>query len=76
MVTIETMTSEALFQNTIILRKPRAANFTGIIKIATMLINTTLRDSNKVKRNFVLKCNLYQYFLDITKFSDGPLKKC
>ena len=33
------MTSKPLLQNTIILGRPGVANFTDIIKIATMLIN-------------------------------------
>ena len=47
------------------LRKPRVANITDIIKIATMFIKTTFKDSKKVKiiRDYVLKCNLYLYFL-------------
>ena len=55
------MTLQPLPQNTFILRRPRVDNFTGIIKIATMLIETTFSDSNKIKRirNYVLKCNLY-----------------
>ena len=59
------MTLQPLPQNTFILRRPRVDNFTGIIKIATMLIETTFSDSNKIKRirNYVLKCNLYLYFL-------------
>ena len=76
------------FQNIFILRTPRVVTFAGIIKIATMFIKTTfkdsskvnfagiikivtmfikitLKDSSKVKRilNYVLKCNLYLYFL-------------
>ena len=59
------MMSYPLFQNTFILRRLRVANFPDIIKISTMFIKKTFKDSNKVKRirNFVLKYNLYQYFL-------------
>ena len=41
------------------------AEFADINKILTMFIKTTFKDSNKVKiiRNYVLKCNLYLYFL-------------
>ena len=48
-----------------LLRRPRVADFADIIKIATILIKTTFKDSSKVKRirNCVLKCNLYLYFL-------------
>ena len=41
------MTLSALFQNTIILRKPRVANFADIMKIATMFIKTIFKDSKK-----------------------------
>ena len=43
----------------------RVANFADIIKTATMFIRTTFKDSEKVKaiRNYVLKYNLYLYFL-------------
>ena len=43
----------------------RVTNFSGIIKAAIMFIKTTFTDSKKVKRisNYVLKCNLYLYFL-------------
>ena len=46
-------------------RRPREANFAGIIKIATMFIKTIFKESNKFKRirDYVLKCNLYMYFL-------------
>ena len=44
---------------------PRVANLDDIIKIATIFIKKTLKDSKKVRRirNYVLKCNLYLYFL-------------
>ena len=47
------------------LRRPRLANLADIIKIATIFIKTTSKDSKKVKRirYYVLKCNLYLYFL-------------
>ena len=56
------------FQNTFILRKPRVANFVDIIQ--TIFIKTTFKVSKKVKRirNYVLKCNLYLYFLIQQKF--------
>ena len=48
-----------------VFRKLRVANFANIIKIATIIIKTTFKDSNKVKRirNYALKCNLYLFFL-------------
>ena len=58
-----------LFQNTFILRRFRAANFANIVKIATMLIKTTSKDSVKVKGigNYVLKCNVYLRFQILPK---------
>ena len=58
------MTSQP-FLNTFILRRPKVVNSACIIKIATMFIKTTFKDSKKVKRirNYVLKCNLYLYFM-------------
>ena len=47
------------------------ANFIEIIKIATMFIKATFKDSKKVKtiRDYVLKCNVYLYFF-IKKVAD------
>ena len=41
------------------------ANFANIIKIATMFLKTTFKDSEIGKRirNYALKRNLYLYFL-------------
>ena len=52
-------------QNIFILRRPRVVNFAKVIKIASMFIKTTFKDSKKVKiiKNYALKCNLYLYFL-------------
>ena len=36
-------------QNTFILKGPRVANFTNIIKIATIFIKTVFKDSTKLK---------------------------
>ena len=40
----EIMMSLSLFQNTFILKRPRAANFADIIKTATIFIKTTFKD--------------------------------
>ena len=48
---------------TFIIRRPRVVNFADIIKITTMFIKATFRDPKKVKKTYVLKCNLYPYFL-------------
>ena len=55
------MTSETLFQNNFILRKPRIAIFADIVKIVIIFIKTILRDSENVKRNknYIPKCHLY-----------------
>ena len=61
-VTVITFILKYLYFN---LGRLRVANFADIIKIATMFIKTTFKDSKKLKRirNYVLKCNLYLYFL-------------
>ena len=45
---------------------PKANNFADIIKIESMLIEKTFKESPKVKliRNYVLKYNLRLYFLN------------
>ena len=71
------MTSYNLFQNTSILEKSRVANFAHMIKVANIFIKTTFKD-------YVLKCNLYPYFLTQQKlliFSEkmqmlAELKRC
>ena len=52
------------------LERSRVAKFADIVKMATIFIKTTFKDSNKVKeiRNFVSKCNLYLYFLIQQKY--------
>ena len=49
----------------LVFERPRVAIFADILKIVTMFVKTILKYSKKVKRfrNYVLKCNLYQYFL-------------
>ena len=61
----EIMMSWPLIQNTVILRRPGVAIFAGIIKIVTRFIKQIFKDSRKGKgiRNYILKCNLYLYFL-------------
>ena len=73
------MTSEPLFQNTLIWKRPGVDIFADIIKIVTMFIKATTKDSRKVKRirnygkvkrirNYVSKSNCA--FLDVAKFAD------
>ena len=64
----EIMALSRFFQNTFILWMFRVANFADIIKIATMFIETTFKDSKKVKRirNYVLM-QFKLVFPDLTK---------
>ena len=39
----------AFYQNTFTLKGPRVANFTDIIKVATIFIKTVFKDSTKSK---------------------------
>ena len=66
------------FKNTFILRKSKVVNFAEIIKIATMFIKKTFKDSKEVKRisNSSLKCNLYLYFLIWQKLPISREKNC
>ena len=58
------------FSDTFILRRPRVANFADIIKIVTFFIKTTCKSSKEVirSRSYVLKFNLYMYFLIEQKY--------
>ena len=46
------------------LRRPKVSIFTDVIKIATMFIKTTFKNSkiDKILRKYVLRWNLYLYF--------------
>ena len=44
------MTLQPLSQNIFILKRLRAASFADIIKIATIFIKSTFKDSRKIKR--------------------------
>ena len=46
-------------------RRSRVVNYIDIIKIATMIIQTTFKDPKIVTRirKYLLQCNLYLYFL-------------
>ena len=54
------------------LRRHIVTNLAGIIKITSMFIKTTFKDSEKVKRirKYVLKWNLHLYFLKNTKVAE------
>ena len=71
------MTLQPLSQNIFILRRPRVANFTGNIRIATMFVKTIFKASDKIKRirNYVLKYNLYLYLLIWQKL-EISVQKC
>ena len=53
------------FQNIFVSRRPGVAIFDDIIKIVTIFIKKTLKDSKKGSRirNYVFKWNLYLHFL-------------
>ena len=55
----EITTSYSLFKNTFILRRPRLANVSNIIKIATIFIKITFKDSKKGKKIKKLKEIMY-----------------
>ena len=59
------MTSQPLFQDTLILRRFRGGNLADIIKSLTMFTKATFENSKKWKRSIInaLKCNLYLHFL-------------
>ena len=61
----EIMTSQPLFQNTVILRRHGVAIFADNIKIIRRIIKKKFKDSRKIKRirTNASKCNLYLYFL-------------
>ena len=66
-----------IFQNTVnILRRPRVANFTDIIKITNTYIKTTFKDSKEAKKNqkFCIRMHSLFVVLDITKIADFRLK--
>ena len=46
----EIVVSYPLFQNTFTLRRPGVTSFADIIKISTMFVKTTFKDSKKVRR--------------------------
>ena len=52
------MTSNPLFQNTLILRRPGVVVFADIIKIVAMFIKTITEDSRKVKELEIIYQNL------------------
>ena len=65
------MVSQLLFQNTFILRRPRVANFADIIKMTTMFIETTFKDSKKLKAlKIIIKIQAISVFLGVTKVAD------
>ena len=67
------MTSYPLFKNMFLLRRPRGANFSSFIKIATIFIKTTFKDSITLKKNqkSYIKMESSSEFLDITKVTDS-----
>ena len=57
-----------LLQITFILRRSRVSDFSDIIKIATMFIKTTFKDSKKLKELEAMQS--ISVFLDVTKVAD------
>ena len=57
-----------LLQITFILRRSRVSDFSDIIKIATMFIKTTFKDSRKLKELEAMQS--ISVFLDVTKVAD------
>ena len=57
----EIMTSQPSFQNNLTLGRSRVAKFVYIIKVATMFIETTFKDSKKLKEFEII----YQNTIDI-----------
>ena len=67
------MTSLPLFQNIVILKRPRVAIFDDIIKIVNIFIKTIFKESKEVKRiskKLCIKMESTTVFLDVAKFTD------
>ena len=67
----EFMTSYQFFQYVFTFRRPRVSNFADVIKVATILIKKSYKNSKKLVKkntNYRLKYNLYLYFLIQKKF--------
>ena len=62
------MTSQPLFQNTVILRRPGVAIFADIIKIITRFIRKTQEKLKELE--ICIKMQSMSVFFDITKFAD------
>ena len=62
---IEIKKLSILFKSIFLLRTPRVVNFADNIKIAPMFVKKTFENAERFKMiiNFVLKCNIYLYFL-------------
>ena len=64
------MTSEPLFQNTLILRRPGVVTFADIIKIVTMFLKIITKDSRKVKKTEIMYQNpIYMWISWCSKIS-------
>ena len=62
------MTSQPLFQNTVILRRPGVAIFADIIKIITRFIRKTQEKLKELE--ICIKMQSMSVFFDVTKFAD------
>ena len=58
------LTPQPLSQNIFTLRRPGVANFADIIRIETIFVTRTFKNSKKVKRigSSLLELNLYLHF--------------
>ena len=61
----EIMSHNLFFKNVFALRRPGVTIFGDIIKVVTIFIKTSLKDSRKFRRirNYISKWNLCLYFL-------------
>ena len=70
-------TSWHLFQNTVILRRPRVASFADVIKVATTFIKTIFKDSKKLKESEIMYQNaIYIRISRYSKICWFPVIKC
>ena len=65
------MTSQPLYQNVLTLRKHTVANFADIVKISTMFITKTFKNSKKLKElQLCIQMQSISLFLGMAKFAD------
>ena len=73
----EIMTSQLLYQNALILRRPAVANFADIIKIPAMFIKKIFKDWKKLKELEIMYSNaIYISISRCSKICLFFVKKC